>query len=274
MEYNDLPAFETPDGVPATSALAPPIPQAAPVIEDDADDLLVDGPDDGDDEPGDDDSEANLDDEGRESPKDEVAALRARLKEAEAREAQLVEYEQQMERVRHENQQREAEAYWDNSLAQANQYFLQREEAIYAEAERAVDPAAYIAQQMRGLNAQRVQWLNQFHALREQQVWQFAMQQALPNYAAELADYYGLGRDSVPELLTYPPDLIPREAERMKRDRDRQAAERRKATQAAKKAKNQQLAAGNTTPGDGRAMPAEIELGSDEHYNAIPWQRV
>ncbi len=277
LEYNDLPPM-TLGGTPEGAVPQPPaLPDQPEVDLDDEllDDTDLDEPEGADDEPDDGIDQAEPTEEGDEAaPVDEVAQLREKLAQAEAKAKQAAEYEQQWAEYQRVQQQQAAEQYWQNAQLQAEQWFVSREKAIYQEAENAIAPVAYVQQQMQQLNAQRTQWFQQFHAQREQSLWQFAMQQALPNYAQEVADHYHLSKERVAELLTYPPDLIPREAERMARERDEQQRKERKRRQDAAKRAKAKLAREATFPGGGQGGTAEIELGSDDHYNALPWERV
>lgn len=282
MDYNELPPFESPEGLPAPSALDSQQSQVASPVNDDEDYdsyLDADDSDDGDDEPDGDGVEAAGEaDAGTSDPA--VAALRQQLKDAQTQLDQWNAWNAQQEEVRLQNEQRAAEQYWDNALATANAQFAQKEQNIYREADQLRNEFGseyadrHIRTKTRELFNEYQGYLAQFHADREAGIWDIVKRAALPGYAAEVAEYYGLGRDSINELLNYPPDLMPREAERMKRDRDRLAAERRKASQLARRAKNLEVGNKNVTPGEGRASSPDMELGSDDHYNNIPWQRM
>lgn len=278
MEYDDLPPMTpgglfTENGTPDVSAL-PTEPTVAVNEDDDELDESLAEPDDLDEQPEDETGQEQPEDGEDADPKSEVQRLKEALKAAEERAQQASEYEQQWAEYQRVQQQQAAEAYWQNAQSQAEQWFGQREAAIYQEAEDAIAPVAYVQQQMGMLNQQRVQWFQQFHAQREQSLWQFAMQQALPNYAAEVADHYHLPRERVAELMSYPPDLIPREAERMARERDDAARKERKRRQDAAKRKKAELAANATFPGGGQGGKTDFELGSEEHYHSIGWERV
>jgi hypothetical protein len=279
LEYDDLPpmtpggALFDESGAPDLSAVSPE--RAAPVNDDAPEpDESLDAPDDMDDAPDDETDQEQPTDDDDVDPNDEVAQLRKKLQDAEARAEQASQYEAQWAEYQRVQQQQAAEAYWHNAQSQAENWFQQRESAIYKEAEDAIAPVAYVQQQMGMLNQQRVQWFQQFHAQREQSLWQFAMQQALPNYAAEVADHYHLPRERVAELLTYPPDLIPREAERMARERDEAARKDRKRRQEAAKKKKAELSANSTFPGGGQGGTQDFELGSEDHYHSIAWERI
>lgn len=274
-DYLNLPPM-TPGGVtppePSVEPKAPPLPADAVVDEDEFDDV---------DEVGEDESpdEDEVSDESGDGVKDdadnEVAVLREKLRAAEERAQQAAEWERHWAEQQRIQQQQQAEQYWSNAEAEAEHWFRAREAAIYKEAEDAVAPIAYVQQQMGALNQQRVQWFRQFNHQKEQAYWQYSMQQALPRYAQEVAEYHGLSRDAVQELLMYPADLIPREAERMAREKQERANLKRAATQAARKAKNRELSNGNVlTGGGGKAPAVDVPLDSDEFYNSIPWQRV
>ena len=281
MDYENLPPFETPEGVPAPSAIDSP--QTEPVVDDDVDDdELLDDDDsfDGDDEQDDDEDQDTEDAEAGNPAADKVAELQRQLNEAQQQLQEWNRFQQQQQEAQLAQQQAEAEKYWDDALAKANSYFAQKEAQIYREAEGIAQEygsdraEVYARTKGRELFAEYQGYLAKFHADREASIWQIVMKAALPGYAAEVAEYYGLAKDAITELLNYPPDLIPREAERMKRERDARAAERRKANQLAKRAKNLELGNKTTTPGQGRAVRPDIELGSDDHYNSIPWQRM
>lgn len=281
MDYESLPPFETPGGVPAPSAIDSRNPE--PVVDDDVDDdELLDDDDsfDGEDEP---DGDVEQDTENAQDGNpaaDKVAALEKQLAEAQQQLQEWNTFQQQQEQAALQQQQADAERYWDDALAKANSYFAQKEAQIYREAEGISQEFGseraelYARTKGRELFAEYQGYLAKFHAEREASIWQVVMKAALPGYAAEVAEYYGLGKDVITDLLNYPPDLIPREAERMKRERDQRAAERRKNTQLARRAKNLELGNKSTTPGSGRAASQTVDFSSDEYYESIPWQRV
>lgn len=275
MEYEHLPPLLP---VGASSPEPPPLPAVSPPDVPDEDELDdepdgADAPDDAGDAPDDDDDSESDDAESTE--KDDVKALKKKIAELEERAAAAEDYERQYAEQQRAAQQANAEQYWENAYLEAENWFRTRQQAIYAEADDAIAPVAYVQQQMDILSKQWTGWLRDFHALREQAAWQFAMQQALPNYAGQVADHYGLPRDAVPELLTYPHELIPREAQRMKRERDERAKERRKATQAERKRQREQVYGNAVFPGSGGPVPKDkVEMGGDDHYLSIPWTRV
>lgn len=280
MEYNDLPPFEAPDGSPATSAIAPP---QLPEFDDNAvvddDDELDDEPIDGDDEPDDDDTPES-DDESGGTDASTDADLKAQLKEAQEQLQAWNQFQQEQEQLRLQQEQAAAEKYWDDALAEANSHFARQEAQIYREAEAIAqkygsDEAELFARNKnRELFASYQGYLADFHSKREAGIWQIVMKAALPGYAADVAKHYGLNQDAVAQLLQYPHELMPREAERMKREKDSRSAERRKATQLARRAKNLEVGNRIVTPGSGRAVSPDVELGSSDHYNSIPWERV
>lgn len=280
MDYDSLPPFETPAGVPAASSITPPQPEAFVNDDVDDDDLLDDDELlDGEDEPDSDEDQDSDDESEGKADSETEAELKRRLQEAEEQLQAWNQYQQEREAQQLQEQQRQAEAYWDNALAEANGHFARLEAQIYREAEEiskeygAERAELYSRQKTRDLFGQYQAYLADFHSKREAGIWQIVMQAALPGYAADVAKHYGLSQDAVAELLKYPHDLMPREAERMRRERDERAAARRKATQLARRAKNLEVGSKTTTPGSGRAVSPDVELGSVDHYNSIPWTR-
>lgn len=266
----------TSDGVP--SPAAPPLPAAINVgVDPEPDEPDVPDADDDEDLPdGDDDSgddEEPGDPSAAQTP-DEVAALKARIAQLEARARQAEEYEAHLAAEQAAAQQANNEAYWENAFAQGRRWYADQKARVYANADDAIAPVAYIRQQMEIVDDQYTRWLDETHAAREYAYYQVAVQEALPNWVAEVAAYYGLPRDVVPELLTYPPDIIPREAERMKQRRDADKAAKRKATQRIKAEQRKALEQNSVFTGSGRTVGVDIEAGSDEQYMTIPWERV
>ena len=257
---------------------APPLPPAAPPVqraESDGDAGPLDAPDD----EGDDDEDLEVADDAGEDEeevfdeKTEVGRLKAQLRAAEERAAQAEAYEQQFAEQQRASRQQQAQAYWDNALGQAEYWFQSQEAQIYAEAEQSMNPVAYVQQRMGMLNTQRTNWLRDFHASREQAYYQFAMEQALPNWVREVAEHFDLDVGYVPELMEYPPDLIPREAEKIANRLRNEKARERKKQQDRRKRQRQQMAGSQVHTGVGSGINGKVEPGSDEHYNSLPWVR-
>ncbi len=212
------------------------------------------------------------DESAADSDSDDVTSLKERIRQLEERAQRAEQLEQFYAEQQHADEQAQADAYWNTAYQKAADWYNRQVNQIYAKAEDAIAPVAFIEQHMSTLNGQWTSWLNQFHANREQSAWNFAMQQAIPNYARDVAEYYGLPQDVVKELMQYPPDLMPREAERIKKERGERAALKRKATQAGRQAQRDGFNA-SLTGGGGSVSGQNVELGSDEHYNSIPWTR-
>lgn len=162
-------------------------------------------------------------------------------------------------------QQQQAQQHWDGQLAQANQYFAQREQQIYAEAAQAYDAPEFIKAEMTRLNQERGQWVGQYQQARQQAEYQqFAVQQ-IPAYAQHVAQHYGLGAQAVRELMAVPPDYMPREAARMARERHLfRQLDQVKRTQAAAA-----VAGNSVAPGGGRATGGRIKAGSRAHLLSL-----
>lgn len=266
-----------PEGGAATSPTpaAPSTPSTA-AVNDDAPELDdFEGPEDGDDEPdGSEDTSLDATEDGDDAdPDQQIAALRERLKAAEQALQEAASAEAAYQEAQRVQQQQHAEAYWNNALAQAKDWYASRRNAIFQEARTAIDPAGFVERETEFLDREYQTWLDQYHQQREQAFWEFAMQQALPNYVRDVVAHYGLPQDAMAELMEYPVNLIPREAEKMKARRSREAALKRAATQAARKAKREAMMENGVFPGSGRSANTDVPLDSDDYYNSIPWQR-
>jgi hypothetical protein len=268
----------TPGGLPEQQparAPAPPTSQPVPGPEPDLDDQLdADEPDDSD-ESLEDESQPTDTDASDGSPEARVAKLEAELEAAKARVQALQEWEEYAPESQRVQQEQQAKAYWETAEKQAENWYRARSAQIFQEAENAMAPVAYLREQMGVLDNQWRQWLNHFHSQREQAYWDFAMQQSMPNMAAEVVEQHGLGRDAIPELMQYPMELWDREAAKMKQARDREAKLKRAATQAKRKAEKDLRMQNGTFTGEGGAGGnKELALDSDEYYMSIPWQTV
>ena len=123
---------------------------------------------------------------------------------------------EQIEQYQRQVAQQQAEQYWNGQWQRIEAAYAQEQQKIYAQAEKAYDPAAFVRERMTALN----QWKNQqtatYYAQREQAVWSFAAQQAVPGYAREVAKHYGLDDGDTQRLLKFPPDLMPQIAEELR----------------------------------------------------------
>lgn len=209
------------------------------------------------------------------SPEARIAKLEAELKAAREEAQSLKEWEEYAAEWQRTQQEQHAKNYWANAEAEAQRWYQSRKAQIFREAEDAVAPIAYLNQQMGMLDSQWRQWLDYFHSQREQAYYEFAVQQSMPNMAADVAEAYGLGKDAINDIMQYPMELWDREAARMKRERDANAKLKKQATQAARKAEREKLLRSGTFTGDGGAGgKVDAELGSEDHYMSIPWQVV
>lgn len=156
--------------------------------------------------------------------------------------------------------QQQAEQYWVQTYQQGEAAFQQAEQQVYAQAEYAPDPVRYIRDSIASLSQQRQAWQAQYYQAREQQLTQFAVQQMVPQFAAQVAAREGLDVDGLAELLTYPPELMPREARRI-----------RARTQQARSMAARQLAGQQPGPGNGRGAPGRVQRGSRNHLLSL-WQ--
>lgn len=155
-------------------------------------------------------------------------------------------------------QQQQAYQYWEGSRQQAEAAFAAQEKKIYQEAESAYDATAFIRDRMSALNQQREQWRQQYHGAREQSLRQAAERMAVPGFAQEVSNYYGLGPAETQELLGFPPQMMPQVAAIMARTQTQQVR-----SQAARTMSQRMMA-----PGSGRTS-GRIKAGSDAHLYAL-----
>lgn len=146
----------------------------------------------------------------------------------------------QIEQYQRQVAQQQAEQYWNGQWQRIEAGYAQEQQKIYAEAEKAYDPAAFVRERMTALNQWKNQATTNYYAQREQAVWSFAAQQAVPGYAREVAKHYGLDADDTQRLLKFPPDLMPQMAEELRSIRQ----DKRSAVAA-------RTAANNPAPGSG-----------------------
>lgn len=147
---------------------------------------------------------------------------------------------EQIEQFQRAQAEQQAQAYWANAWSRIESAYAGEQQKIYAEAEKAYDPAAFIRERMGALESWKQQQTATYYRQREQAVWQFAAQQAVPGYAKVVADHYQLDESDRQRLLKFPPDLMPQIAEELRTIRQ----EKRKVTAAA-------VAANNPAPGSG-----------------------
>lgn len=222
--------------------------------------------------PEDDEAEGDEDDAPVEAagPAEDLAALRAEA----ARARQYDEFMAQQQRIA---QQRATEAQWAQQEAQADAYYDQQINIAYRQSLNAVDQEAYWQQHGVPQIRAKDNWHRQFDQSKAQRWQEVAAAMAVPQYAAQVAQQAGLGQDAVAELLEYPPDLIPREAARMRRERDEKAQLKKQATQARRKLLAQQVAATTVAPGSGRAASVKRTFASPEELYSDPtamrWER-
>lgn len=146
----------------------------------------------------------------------------------------------QIEQYQRAQAEQQAQAYWANAWNRIESAYAGEQQKIYAEAEKAYDPAAFIRERMGALESWKQQQTATYYRQREQAVWQFAAKQAVPGYAKVVASHYGLDDADTSRLLKFPPDLMPQIAEELRTIRQ----EKRKVTAAA-------VAANNPAPGSG-----------------------
>lgn len=185
-------------------------------------------------------------DEG-DDPADRVSQREQVLAE---RERRLAEHEAQQRQV-------ESERFWTGKWQEGQSWFAGEERRIYQEAERAYDPAAFVRERMGKLVAQRDQWTSQYYQAREQALWQFAAQRAVPIYARQVAEHFGLPQSDVGRLLKYDPEQMAQIAADLRELRQGQKS------LAARKA------GGGVRPGSGRGTSGRFKAGSDRHLMAL-----
>jgi hypothetical protein len=276
--YQALPAFDAPDG-PSTPAepspAATPSPtEPVPTDEDDGSlDLRVPekAPEalDGEGE----EEEAAVDEDGAEDADGtEAEDDRDWLIERAQRADELEAWKAQQEAGRKEA---EAVAYWDDRLAKANAAFAAREEVIYQNAEQSLNGIAYLRTEMAKLNNEANAWYGQYRDNREQALWQFAHAQAIPQHAARVAEHYKLPKEVVNDLLEYPPEMMEREAQKIRRNLINERNAQKKIDQLRRKEAARKIAASTVAPGSGRAGGGKAfsEMSVEEGNSSIPWTR-
>ncbi len=227
---------------------------------DDADEEMSGAPES--DEPSDDPDEAPGDDsEDADDSDTESAELRRQLTELQARER----------RMAYEEQQRRNQAYWVDIETQAEQYFAWKKEQIYQAATDYVDPDLFVRTKRDELDYERAQWFRDFFASQNEARRQQYERAAVPAYAARVATHYQLSDEQERELLDYPPDRMPKEAEKMARYNAREASLRTQSQQAQRKrTRDGRFATGApTTGGSGRGSIVKVKRGSDEQLFGI-----
>jgi hypothetical protein len=277
--YQSLPAFESPDGSPTGQAGPAPAdaspaasPSATPPLPDDVDDGSLDLGEPELDGDGEDDgvagNAAGSESEDGEEPEDDRDWLIERAQKAD-------EYERWMAAQQSQARENEAVAYWDSRLQQANEHFAAREAVIYQNAENNLNPVAYLRQEMSNLTNEANAWYAQYRDNREQALWQFAHQQAIPHHAARVVEHYKLPKESVNELLDYPPEQMEREAQKMRQRLIRERKALRTIDQLKRKEAARKIAATTTSPGSGRAGGGKggSAPSFEEGYFSIPWTR-
>ncbi len=154
-----------------------------------------------------------------------------------------------------EQQRQESERYWAGEWQRIEGEKARYQQAMYAEAEKAYNPAEFIRQR----NQQIEQWhagqTTGYYGAREQALWQFQAQKELPRYAEAVATHWGLPADDVPRLL----------ALSNPNDMNAMADALRAARQTQKAAKARELAGALPGPGSGRASGNRPKAGSDAH---------
>ncbi len=263
--YFDLPPMHPPSGAPPEHA--PSAADEAPTdpIDDEVDDGSLDlsAP-----ELDDDEGEENGEDAEDGDESDDRDWLIERAKKAD-------EYERYLAQIKGQEQERRAVDHWNGLLQQIENEQAAEEEAIWQNANDSLNPQGYLRSELTKLNNKFTAKYAQYRDAREQALWQFAHAQAIPNHAARVVEHYKLPIEAVDELLDYAPELMEREAQKI---RARLIKERNQTKQINQlKAKQAQRALGApVSPGTGRAggsggAEKPGYLGSDEHYFAMPW---
>lgn len=270
--YAALPQFDAPDGpspaVPSPTATPVPTADLPEDVDDDALDLSVPDPD----GEGDEEEQAVTEDgaegDDEEPDEDDRDWLIERAQKAD-------EYERLLSQQQSQRKEQEAVAYWDTRLSQANDAFAAREAVIYQNAENNLNPVAYIKAEITNLNNEANAWYAQYRDNREQALWQFAHQQAIPNHAARVVEYYKLPKEAVDEILDYPPEQMEREAQKMRARLIKERKQLRQIDQLKRKEAARKVAANTVSPGAGRAGGGRggREMTFEEGYASIPWTR-
>jgi hypothetical protein len=266
--YLDLGPMHPAGDVQSDTPSAPALPDDTEDFDDEVEDdsLSLAGPEGDDaDEAGEAEDEQEPDDADAEEPEEnDQDWLLERAKKAD-------EYERLMAQNEAQARQREAEEYWNSRLDNAVRWFSNKRESVYQQAEQSLNPLGYLREKLNEVDLEERAWMGQFRDAREQALWQFAERQATPNYAARVAEHFGLPKESITELLEYPVELMEREAiklrNRLIKERNRQKeVDKLKRNAAARK-----RAAKTVAPGSGRGPSGKIAAGSDAHYLSIPW---
>lgn len=256
----------------ADVAPATPAPAAAPDDTDDLDDEVEDfslplaAPER--EEEGDEGDDAAGDDEGEVDDDDQTAWLIERAEKAD-------EYERELARIKAQDAEARAVAYWDQRLDKANIEFQRRRDVIFENAEQSLNPVGYLRQEMPKLENEANSWYAAYRDEREQALWQFAHAQAIPNHAARVVEHYKLPKEAINDLLEYAPELMEREAQKMRARLIKERKQAKQIDQLRRKASRLDIEANPLTTGTGRAASGKAfaEMSDDERYHAIPWTR-
>lgn len=187
-------------------------------------------------------------DDGSSPEPDERESTRKLKAELDALRAERAE----IESFKQAQAQAQAEHYWNSQWQGIQSGYAQAEQRIYAEAQKAYDPAAYVRERMAQLNQWRDGATATYYQQREQSLWQFAARQAVPGYAQEVARHYRLNKDDAKRLLKFPPEMMPQIAEELKAIR-----QNRKSAVAMKQAANP--APGSGTARTGSRRPESLD---------------
>lgn len=215
---------------------------------------------------------AEDEDEGDETESDEdIAALLEEGRQARAARAQADAY------APYQGVYAEAE----QRVAQAKQHYAQERRritaAVYADAQRAHDPDAYIAQHLDaaidGVIAAEDAWVSQVGSDARAAVQRIREEQSKPAWAKFLADERHLPKEAIPRILAIgDPRQMPAIADLLVESRNAMATERRKRTTAERERKAQEIASNQVHAGaTGRpAGRKDVQLeGTQEELVAI-----
>jgi hypothetical protein len=218
-----------------------------------------------DDESDDDDDEDDAlddddEDETEDDADDEEDAAKAEILR------QKTELEQKLRQIEYEKQQQANQAHWDSIQAEAEYAFEWEWDQIQSEKHNHLDPDAYERQQVGQWKTRVKEWYRRFEASITEARRAQMERAAIPSYAARVAQHFSLTDDQAKDLLEYPVDRMPREAEKMARTNQREADLRKKLQQERRsKARDGQITKGGNTTGGGRAPAKRVVRGSDEH---------
>lgn len=213
-------------------------------------------------------------------PEESAAELRARLAQMETALAERQAYEDQMRAWQAQQAEAQTEQQWRTAEWHIWNEYQQRKSALAAAREQdfqaalaSLDPPKMRAEleafrRREEEQIERDHWVkrSQLEAQRRDGLERAYAAARVRDYALEVAKSRGLSQDAANDLLAYHPDQMPREADRMKRERDERAYLKKQLTQAKRSETARQVAATTAAarPSTGRGAAGGRELTGDK----------